>query len=508
MGVMDEQVPGAPPNTTGAPTASTVGTPQGVQLAKLAQLLFGSMNPGAGAPGGGGAPQSTAGIVGGAPPALAPPPPGMGAPGGGTGVPSSGLSIPPASRAMPSPTQMPSNFPNKQARAGAVAKTGIENMSEAIHSFKSKKDEDELAKAKNTWDIYQKAATIDPATGQPVDPYTMSIYKNDPKIIARWEKYLKMDFPRVDASDPGQVAKSGGGGKNSAKQGTPVIPGPPAPSQQDQLKAAIAQQMLQKLKSGQVSAGQLDSAGNPADIGSTALSPKDWEAAMKTKYGISSKALSTKDQKDIDKIDAEIGNLKSEQVEHEAQGAKLAQELTNLGPNDPMRKAQIGAEQKLIQLRQSEIDKNLREAGQKKSLSEFTTARKSVDDAFGDASKELSKMQSMANADRSIPRKALGMSASVSDKQEALQSKVTALSDFKTKYSQMQDDVVNGKITAGDALKQARRGAGLTSDYEIWNGVPQDAPQAPPKELPEGYAMKNADGVDIAVKQGNKWVAP
>src|SRR5258708_8863992 len=166
MAVMDE----VPPGQSGPQNA----------LFQLLMSKFGRPPQDAGAP-----QQSTAavaplagGVTGPQAPAM---PPGVG------GVPANNMPVgtgAPQSRPMPAPNAMLGGdfaFPNKSARNAAVVSTGIENMSEAIHNFKVEKDQNEFQKAKSTWDLYQKAAAVDPQTGQPVDPHTMAILAKDPK---------------------------------------------------------------------------------------------------------------------------------------------------------------------------------------------------------------------------------------------------------------------------------------------------------------------------------------
>ena len=414
------------------------------------------------------------------------PPSGM--PTGVPGVPPSNLpqgTGAPQSRPMPGPNAMLSGsfaYPNKQARNAAVVATGIENMSEAIHNFKVEKDQNEFQKAKNTWDLYQKAAAVNPETGQPVDPHTMAILAKDPKIVKGWEKYLKMEFPReAGAPDP----KTG-----KPTQGQPQIPAPQAPAAA-QSKQLIEQRQLEQLR------------GAPGETGG--LTPAEAHKAALMEAGIVPKE---KDQKAFDKIDAEIDNLKAEKLQHEADVKRLDAETQRLGPSDPLRLAQIQAEKALAVERLAQANKDLQGATKSKTLQEFTVGRGSIKDVLTQQSKALTKMQSSAMAERSKFGKLLGTTPDVSPEQDAQQNRVSSLNDAYTSYVGMQDDVESGRITATDAMLKARRSANLDSDFNLWGGVPSDAPQTPPKELPEGYAMKNADGIDVAVKQGNKWVAP
>ena len=493
MAVWDEKPPVGIP---GAPAMS----PQAVMLAQLLAKQFGQPNAAMGMS----QDQRTS------TPAITPlgdatgkTGPGSGAssamPAGVSGVPATnmpGLPSGPTERAMPTPSNIPFSYPNTSARQGAVVKTGIENISEAIHNFKVKKDTDEFQKAKNTWDLYQKASAINPQTGQPVDPHTMEILKNDPKIVKGWEKYLKMEFPRESAAGGAQGAPGG----KKAPQGPPIIPPPTAPAG-EQSKALMDQKMLEGLRSGAISPSQ----GASASEGATALTPDEWKKAMKVKYGIEP---SIKELKENEKIDSEMARNKAEQDKYRAEIVKLDAETERLSPNDALRKAQIVAERALAVERLAQADKDAREATKSKTLQEFTTGRSSIKDVLTQQSKSLTKMQTQAMNERSRLGKALGSAADVSPEQMRQQDRVTALNDAYTSYIGMQDDVESGRITPGDAMTKARRSAGLTSEFDMWNGVPSDAPQSPPKELPEGYVMYNGDGVAVAAKQGNKWVAP
>ena len=407
-------------------------------------------------------------------------------PAGVGGVPANNMPQPtaPSTRPMPSPNSMLGSsfaFPNKSARNAAVVSTGIENVSSAIHNFKEEKDKNEFQKAKSTWDLYQKAAAVDPQTGQPVDPATMAILSKDPKIVKGWEKLLKMEFPHeAGAPDP----KTG-----KPTQGPPIIPKPTA-APQDQSKQLVAQRQLEQLRA------------SPGETGG--LTPEESHKAALIAAGITP---SKKDTKAMDKIDAEIGEIKANQATHEAEAKKLTQELTTIPIENNLKRAQIKtqiAEQNKLA---ADAIKDLKSATQSKTLQEFTVGRTSIKDVLTQQSKALSKMQSQAMAARSKLGKAFGSDPEVTPEQDAQQNRVTSLNDAYTAYAGMQDDVVSGRVTPTDAMNKARRSAGLDADFNMWGGVPSDAPQAPPKEWAEGQALVK-DGVDVAVKQGNKWVAP
>jgi hypothetical protein len=419
-------------------------------------------------------------------------------PAGVSGVPPTnmpGLPSGPTERAMPTPSNIPFSYPNTSARQGAVVKTGIENVSEAIHNWKVSKDQDEFQRAKNTMDMYQKAAAINPQTGQPTDPHTMELYRKDPKIVKLWEKYLKLEFPR-EAAPQGAPGASGG---KKAPQGPPIIPPPTAPAG-EQSKALMDQKMLEGLRSGAISPSQAMSASE----GATAMSPDEWKQAMKAKYGLVPKE---KDAKAEAKIDAEIANLKTEAAEHNAQIAKLDAETARLGPGDELRQAQIKAERALAVERLAQAEKDKREAVKSKTLQEFTTVRSSLDSVLKTESSKLTKMQSQAMNERSSIRKLYGGQPTVSSEQESQQERVSAIADAKTNLINQQDDIEAGRISPSDALSKARRQANLDSNFGIWGGMPADAP--PAKGLPDGAKWRSASTQEvIGVVEGGKWVAP
>jgi hypothetical protein len=472
MSVMDEQ----PPLQPQPPTSP---------IAALLAKIFG----------GGGAPPATAGMPQQSTAAVNPLAAGVTAgpvnpamPAGVGGVPANNLpqgAAGPQTRPMPSPNAMLGSsfaFPNKGARNAAVVSTGIENVASAIHGFKEQKDKDEYQRAKSTWDLYQKAAAVDPQTGQPVDPATMAILAKDPKIVKGWEKLLKMEFPReAGAPDP----KTG-----KPQQGPPIIPKPTA-DPAAQVKQLQTQRQLEQLR------------GAPGETGG--LTPAEAHQAALVEAGIVPKA---QDLRAMNKIDAEIENIKSEKAMHESEAAKLTQELTTIPIENKLKREQIQTQ--IMEQKKLAADawKDYNEATKSKTLQEFTVGRTSIKDVLTQQSKALAKMQSQALAARSKLGKAFGTDPEVTPEQDAQQNRVTALNDAYTAYAGMQDDVTSGRVTPTDAMNKARRSAGLDADFNMWGGVPSDAPQTPPKELPDGYAMKNSDGVDVAVKQGNKWVAP
>lgn len=490
MAPWDEKVPGAvQPGTT----------PQGNMLTQLLSTMFGRPNAAMGAPS---APaQQTPGIVGGAPPQLAGAPVGpSGAPAGANpGVPQSNAMpmTPTASRQPPSASQIsqgPMEYSTKGGRDAAVVSSGIENLSEAIHGFKSKKDADELARAQNTMKIYQQASQIDPQTGQPVDPYTKHLYESDPKIVASWEKYLKMQFPR-EAADPSAPKDK----KGKAPQGAPHIPQPQA-DPGELLKQLIQQKMLQGVRSGQTTPGQA-----MAEPGAADLSTSEWKKAMREKYGIEPKM---KDPKEEAKLDSEIAKNQAEVAKFNQESEGLKAKLASQPLENEKLRAQTKAELALATERLAMAQKALKDAGRAKSLQSFTVGRTSMKDVVDATTKDLTKSRSVAEGERSKIGKIL-FDRTISPEETAKQDKLEAQARAFSSYNNMQDDVVEGKISAGDAQAKARRGAGLTSDYELWSGLPPEIEKAhPAKGVPDGTPLNDPNGVTQAVAMSGKWVAP
>lgn len=478
MAVWDEQPPGQ---------ATPGATPNGITLAALAAKLFGRQSP---VPDGGAPQQTTAAItplanLPGAPGAQ---PPGPTMPAGVGGVPAN-LPQPgapgPNTRPLPSPNPMLGGnfaFPNKQARNGAVVATGIENVSEAIHNFKVKKDQDEYQKAKSSWDLYQKAAAVDPQTGQPVDPHTMAILGSDPKIVKSWEKMLKMEFPHEQGPPDPKTGKP--------TQGAAILPQPTA-DPAAQLKQLMAQRALTQARNA------------PGETGD--LTPAESHKAALIAAGITPKA---QDQKALDKIDAEIENYKSEVKEHNAQAAKLQADMARIPVQNALDRQRMQTEIARQNELAAEAQKDLQEAGKSKSLQLYTTGRGSLQTEFQNQSRILTRMQNQSMAARSRLGKVFGETPDVTPEMQAQQDRVTQINDALTTYMGMQDDVMSGRVTPTEAFTKSRRAASLDNELNPWNGVPQDAPQTPPKEMPEGYMMYSPDGTPLAAKQGNKWVAP
>jgi hypothetical protein len=209
---------------------------------KTVETLFG---PASGSPG------SVGARVGGAPPQLAMPSFSTAGAGAGSApqaavAPSPGVPVPGAMR-----TGV--EFNTKAGRTGAVVAGSIQNIAEAVHGFAEKKNQDNISKAQNWLNMYQTAL------GEG-DQYTADLLKNDPKVVKAWEKYLKLEFPKVEKVDiPG-----GTGSHNpfGASFETPIPMGgqathggtseivSPKPGVDQQLAAASKNALMEGIKSG------------------------------------------------------------------------------------------------------------------------------------------------------------------------------------------------------------------------------------------------------------------
>ncbi len=490
MPAWDEQVPGQ------QSPAVVPGTPQlpPAVLNALAAKLFGS-----GAQGGSNGPTPISGAVTplagpggpqgtGAPPAVAGPQGGPPAPSG------------PNSRQMPSPNAMLGGsfaYPSGSAKNAAVVSTGIENMSEAILSFKVKKDEDQFKQAQTTFQMYQKAAQIDPATGQPVDPYTMSILANNPKLVKLWERYITGELPRAP-SDPGAQAikaKKGAKGKAQAPQGKPIIPvNQPAPQQQ--VETLKAQQELAQLKGGPTAPGQ--------------LSNEESYHAQLVKAGLQPEA---KSQKDLDKIDADIAKANADATDANARSQLAKGQLDQMSRDASLTQSKIYSETKKnfaeAEAAIARANKDREDLGKAKIQVQFVTARNGIDKVATDARKDIDNLRKTATADRGFLRKQLGMQAAPSPEVDKAQERWQAIQDMRANYNMQQDDVYDKKISPIDALTRARQDAGLTSTYQVWGGIPAEVEKAfSAKNVPDGTPLKNPQGEVQAVARSGKWVAP
>lgn len=480
-----------PPFLGGSGPATPTGpsqtlTPQ--QLDQLRQVIFGNSNPAAGMPASQAQPQqqATPGVT-----PLGMPGP-EGAPRSGVGAPAPVTQIPGRQQAQPS-AMLGSNFsfPNKSARNGAVVATGIENLSAAIHTFKTQKEQKQFQQAKTTWDLYQKAAQVDPQTGQPVDPHTMAILGQDPKVIKLWEKYITGELPRDPVSgsptpDPtkGPVQPP----KKGAPAGRPMIPQPSA-DPQAMLQSLQAQRQLQALRSNQPNPGQ--------------LTPDEEHQAALIKAGLQPSA---KDLKDFQKIDADMKKAQADSDEATQRTALMKRQLESVPLEDNLKRQEANKDLHEAMRADAEAKKALDDLGKAKSESAFKTVSSGVDKIVKDAGTNLAKMQKTAMDSRSKFGKAFGGAPDVTPEQDAAQAKLLALQDMRANILNMHDDVINKKITPNDALTQARRDAGLTTTYDVWGGMPDKAPDA--KKLPDGTGYPSPDGEVLGIVQDGKWVAP
>lgn len=497
MAPWDERVPGTPGLVPGQPGAPSSPAPPG--LAQLAAILFGRGGQAAPGPGG---PVGTPGVVGSAPQQLAPPAPVPGLP---SGAPSGPTGLQYQSRAMPASPQMPDNFPNKQARSGAVVKTGIENVSEAIHSFKQQKDQSEMMRAKTTLEMYQKAAAIDPETGQHTDPHMMSVLGNNGQLVRLWEKYITGELPREPAT-PGDIAIKG-----KKAQGKPIIPTGPQQDPAAMLKDMIAKKQMEQMRGGKVDPAQMSQNSLP---GAEALTPKEYHDAVRASVGLDPKAATAKDTKELEKIEQEIETSKSNMAKIDVEKQKLEAEIAGIPAANRLLRQQRQTELEKLNLMRSEEAKNYREGEKSKTLQQFTIGQRSVKEIVGDASASLSRLQSEFQKSRGKISKFLGSDPpqNVLDEQD----RVELLHNFAQRYDESQDDITAGTMTPVEAITKARQDTGLTSEYQPWKGMPKkdsDGKPVPNKPSDVGAVpgqpyLVNGVAVGVASAKGDRWVAP
>lgn len=216
------------------------------EIGDILQRFGKSMETIFGAPSG--VPEPVPARVGGAPPQLSTPP--FSTAGAGA------MSAPQAAVA-PSPgvptvgaLRTGVEFNTQGGRTGAVVAGSIQNIAEAVHGFAQKRNEDNITKAQNWLQMYQTAL----AQG---DNYTADLLKKDPKVVKAWEKYLKMEFPKVEKVDI--PATSGRPGANlevpipmggQAGHGGRAEIVSPKPNVDQQLAAASKNAMLAGIQSG------------------------------------------------------------------------------------------------------------------------------------------------------------------------------------------------------------------------------------------------------------------
>jgi len=99
-------------------------------------------------------------------------------------------------------------FRTKGGAKAAGIQGAISNISQAIVNLKNKQNQDNITKAQNTLQMFTKAMEAG-------DTYTANLLATNPKVVKSWEKYLLMEFPRVEGGDPkssklGKVGEPGG----------------------------------------------------------------------------------------------------------------------------------------------------------------------------------------------------------------------------------------------------------------------------------------------------------
>ncbi|MCI0557036.1 MAG: hypothetical protein MN733_00960, partial [Nitrososphaera sp.] len=90
-----------------------------------------------------------------------------------------------------------------KGRDAAIAAGAIRSISKAITEHRNRKEQGEIAKAQNWYNVFQTAL----AQG---DMWTTNLYASDPKILQAWEKWLKLDLKRVPGTAVGQATVPGG----------------------------------------------------------------------------------------------------------------------------------------------------------------------------------------------------------------------------------------------------------------------------------------------------------
>jgi hypothetical protein len=383
----------------------------------------------------------------------------------------------------PSPgSRMGTSFPNPVAAQGAAVSSAIDSIAGAIHTAKENKRQDEVTKAQNTLNMFQNAL----AQG---DMNVANLLAKDPKIVSSWEKYLKMQFPKAER-DP-VFGPSPAPGSKADKQrplGGVNEPGGIAVTQD-----VNAQAMNQaKLLSEQALAQQRQAAA-AKDVADADRSYIEGHA-------------------DVLKAQASVATAEADRAAakvrlDEAQAKLEAQPLEN----EKLR-AQTKRELAEAYKAYKEGDKAVKEAGMNKNLASFKAASDRIKDVRVDEEKTLQELRTRNDRDRDVVSKGLGLTSETPE-MRASGERIVALSKFNNKFNQAQQDIVDGKIDAGEALTNARRGAGLDSDYKIWGGIPakdlkgNQIPPVPPKGTPNGTTAYDGDTA-IGVVQDGKWVAP
>ncbi len=171
-------------------------------------------------------------------------------------------------------------FSTKAGGVGAMVASGVQNVAEAIHGFKAKRDQDNITKAQNWLNMYETAKSSG-------DEYTASLLANDPKVVKAWEKYLKMEFPRVEKLEL-PTSQRGAGGEltipmkmgEQPRFGGEARIATPGPTPAAQLETAKTQIQLEGLRRG-------DPRMASAIFGpQAALSEDEFRQATRSQFGI------------------------------------------------------------------------------------------------------------------------------------------------------------------------------------------------------------------------------
>lgn len=439
-----------------------------------------------GAKGGQAAPSSSQspGIVGGAPPQMS-----AGAPGSGTVPPSysTGAQAPVPVPGSPQPSmgaRMGTSFPNPVAAQGAMVSSAIDSIAGAIHTAKEDKRQSEVTKAQNTLNMFQNAL----AQG---DMNVANLLAKDPKIVASWEKYLKMQFPKAPRDDVfGPSPAPGSKAERNRPLGDVNQPGGVQVTQD-----VNAQAMNQaKLQSEQALAQQRQAEAGKAVADTDKAYIEGHADVLKAQASV----LSAQSDVAASKVRMDEAKAKLDQVPDE--NAKLKSEA-----------AKNYAEARRAD---AEAQKALKEAGVNRNLASFKAASDRIKDVRTDAEKTLQELRTKQDRERSTMGKTFGSSPQETPEMRAAGEHIVALSKFNNTFNQMQQDIVDGKLDAGEAQAKARRGAGLDSDYQVWKGMPEKTqkgapiPGVPPKGAANGTPGVDSDGTVLGIVQDGRWVAP
>jgi hypothetical protein len=346
----------------------------------------------------------TASVVGGLPPQLTPPlrvgqvPPAV--------VP------PPAAPAQPTRGIAPAGttFGNRAAAREAAGASFGDAVVQAIQSSQAKREADNVAKAQNTMNMFMNAL----AQG---DMQVANLLAQDPKVTKSWEKYLKMEFPRM----PGKAEDAG------RPKPSPLIPGttmaqpqPPegyVPGVNQPGGIAIPRDMTPEaqIRDQQLQAvQQVMSRMSPEQIASTVpgmaearpeLSPAEFKQASLIRYGV---AMSKEQEASLDA--ASRMKLAEFQVDmlkfltgQEAQTDR-ALAVAGLYSGATVEAARIAAESRL-QVARARIDAMKDLQNQKGAQLQTTLYRQNMAD-YGAMARELQRQladESMTNIWRRVP---------------------------------------------------------------------------------------------------------